>query len=258
MFHTGLLHRPEINHGGNAMRLKSLIRRRPSASLVISAIALFVALGGASYAAVSIPANSVGNSQLKKGAVSTSKVKNNAITYKKVAQHTIGLKRVDNSKIQTRVSGTCSGNSAIDTITQGGKVTCHSTLPPEFGASSDSTAVPTTSTTVVSKLLPGGNYLLNANVYATVSGGAAGQQVSITCTLQVASGSSQTRTVTADVGSASVTEQVALPLTFPAAVASPQGTGHVDCAHTASNPATPDPTVKAISTLNAIATSSNS
>ena len=47
------------------MHLRSLFRRRPTASMVISLIALFVALGGASYAAVSIPNNSVGNAQLK-------------------------------------------------------------------------------------------------------------------------------------------------------------------------------------------------
>ena len=123
------------------------------------------------------------------------------------------------------MSGTCGGNSAINTVAQGGKVTCHATLPPEFGAASDSAAVPTTSATVVSKLLPGGNYLLNSNVYATISGGTAGQQVSVACTLQVASGSSQTRTVSVEIGPKTQTQRVAIPLTFPAAVASPQGTG---------------------------------
>jgi hypothetical protein len=241
------------------MRLHSLVRRRPSASLVISVIALFVALGGVGYAAVSIPANSVGNAQLKNNAVSTSKIKNNAVNYKKVAQHTIGLQRVDNTKIQTRVSGTCTGNSAISTVTQGGKVTCQSTLPPQFGAASDSAAVPTApnSNTVVSKLLPGGNYLLSSNVYATISGGAANQQVSVTCTLQVASGSSQIRTVSVQLGTGAPTQRVAIPMTFPAAVASPQGTVHVDCQHTAS-PVAPGLTVNAVSTLNAVATSSNS
>lgn len=52
------------------------MRRHLTPSLVISMIALFVALGGASYAAVKIPKNSVGSSQLKKNAVSSSKVKN--------------------------------------------------------------------------------------------------------------------------------------------------------------------------------------
>lgn len=242
------------------MRMQSLFRRRPSASLVISVIALFVAMGGVGYAAVQIPANSVGNSQLKNNAVSNSKIKDNSVNYKKIASHTIGLQRVDNTKIQTRVSGTCAGNSAINTVAQGGKVTCHSTLPPEFGAASDSAAVSGTPTTVVSKLLPGGTYLLTSNVYANITNvvPAAGQSVSVTCTLQVASGSSQTRTVSVEIGPKARTQRVAMPLTFPAAVASPQGTVHVDCSQSASDPATPAPTVNAVSTLNAVATSSNS
>ena len=78
------------------------------------------------------------------------------------------------------MSGTCQNASAINTIAQGGKVTCQSTLPTEFGASSDSTTVGTASTTVVSKILPAGNYLLTATQYATInpSATAAGQQVS--------------------------------------------------------------------------------
>jgi hypothetical protein len=51
------------------------ITRRLSYSNVIASLALFVALGGASYAAVALPANSVGTKQLKKSAVSASKLK---------------------------------------------------------------------------------------------------------------------------------------------------------------------------------------
>jgi hypothetical protein len=47
----------------------------PSPALVISLIALFVALGGTSYAAISsLPANSVGTQQLKNGAVTAAKL----------------------------------------------------------------------------------------------------------------------------------------------------------------------------------------
>lgn len=46
----------------------------PSPALVISCIALFVAVGGTAYAATSLPANSVGSRQLKKGAVTPRKV----------------------------------------------------------------------------------------------------------------------------------------------------------------------------------------
>jgi hypothetical protein len=55
------------------------MRLRPSAPLVISSIALAVALGGTGYAAVVLPANSVGTAQLKNGAVIGSKVKKHTL-----------------------------------------------------------------------------------------------------------------------------------------------------------------------------------
>jgi hypothetical protein len=51
------------------------IRRRPSPALVISCLALAVALGGTGYAASVLPANSVGTKQLMNGAVVAAKVK---------------------------------------------------------------------------------------------------------------------------------------------------------------------------------------
>ena len=178
--------------------------------------------------------------------------------YKKIAQHTIGLQRIDATKVQVRVSGTCTNDSAINAVTQGGKVTCHSTLPSQFGASSDPATVGTTSNTVVSKILPAGNYLLNANSYATINPAstAMGQQVQVTCTLSAANGSSQSRTVSVEVGPSARTQVVAIPMTFPTTVGAPQGTAHVDCLH-AATPATPDPGVTVQSTLNAIPTQSN-
>jgi hypothetical protein len=53
--------------------------RRPSPALVVSVIALTVALGGTSYAAIVLPANSVGTKQIKKNAVTTAKVKNGTL-----------------------------------------------------------------------------------------------------------------------------------------------------------------------------------
>jgi hypothetical protein len=60
------------------------ITRRLSYSNVIASLALFVALGGASYAAVALPANSVGTKQLNKNAVTASKLKPNAVSSAKV------------------------------------------------------------------------------------------------------------------------------------------------------------------------------
>jgi hypothetical protein len=45
----------------------------------IAYAALFIALGGTSYAAVTLPARSVGNTQLKSNAVTSSKVKNRSL-----------------------------------------------------------------------------------------------------------------------------------------------------------------------------------
>src|SRR5215213_8978541 len=50
----------------------------------IGLLALFIALGGTSYAAVALPANSVGTKQIKKNAVTSTKIKKNAVTSTKV------------------------------------------------------------------------------------------------------------------------------------------------------------------------------
>ena len=46
---------------------------RPTYANVVATLALFVALGGASYAAVTLPRNSVGSAQLRNGSVTLSK-----------------------------------------------------------------------------------------------------------------------------------------------------------------------------------------
>lgn len=50
----------------------------------MATLGVFIALGGASYAAVALPANSVGTTALKKSAVTGSKIKRNAVTSAKV------------------------------------------------------------------------------------------------------------------------------------------------------------------------------
>ena len=57
--------------------MKVLFLRRPSAATVIASIALLVALGGTSIAAVNalVPKNSVGTQQIRNRAVTAAKVK---------------------------------------------------------------------------------------------------------------------------------------------------------------------------------------
>jgi hypothetical protein len=59
--------------------VKTFWKHRPSPATVIACIALIVALGGTGYAAVTLPANSVGTAQLKKNAVTSLKVKNGSL-----------------------------------------------------------------------------------------------------------------------------------------------------------------------------------
>jgi hypothetical protein len=56
------------------MALKS-----PSPALVVSCVALAVALGGTGYAVTTLPKNSVGGTQIKSNAVTSSKVKNGSL-----------------------------------------------------------------------------------------------------------------------------------------------------------------------------------
>jgi hypothetical protein len=53
--------------------------RKPSPATLIALLALFVALGGSSYAALQLPTGSVGTKQLKNGAVTSKKVRNNSL-----------------------------------------------------------------------------------------------------------------------------------------------------------------------------------
>jgi hypothetical protein len=75
--------------------MQKLLGRRPSPAMVVACLALIVALGGTSVAAVSqlVPRNSVGPRQLQFGAVTRPKIRNNAVTSAKVANRS--LLRVD-------------------------------------------------------------------------------------------------------------------------------------------------------------------
>jgi hypothetical protein len=59
-------------------------RFRPSPAMVVAFIALFIAIGGSSYAVTRLPAKSVGAKQLKRNAVRNVNIAKNAVTGAKV------------------------------------------------------------------------------------------------------------------------------------------------------------------------------
>ena len=71
--------------------MKQLSNFRPSPVMVVACIALTVALGGTSVAAIqALPRNSVGAKQLKRNAVNGAKVKNNSLGGADVNEATLG------------------------------------------------------------------------------------------------------------------------------------------------------------------------
>jgi hypothetical protein len=66
-----------------------LLSYRPSAAMVVAMIALFVAMGGTTYAVKRLPKRSVGPAQLKKDAVRTRNIKARNVTRSRIAKKSI-------------------------------------------------------------------------------------------------------------------------------------------------------------------------
>jgi hypothetical protein len=65
--------------------MSRLLGHRPSPAMVVAVLALFIAMAGTSYAAIKLPANSVGSKQIKTNAVVSSKIKDGSLTRKDFA-----------------------------------------------------------------------------------------------------------------------------------------------------------------------------
>jgi hypothetical protein len=84
-----------------ARTLKALEARLSYAN-VVATLALFVALGGVSWAAITLPRDSVGSAQLKRGAVTAKKIHNGAVTGAKLKPGTITGRRIKRGTITRR------------------------------------------------------------------------------------------------------------------------------------------------------------
>jgi hypothetical protein len=77
----------------------------------MATIAVFIALGGASYAALKLPKNSVGSKQLKKNAVTTAKLKNESVAAAKVKKGTLTGTQINASTLGTVPNATHAGSA---------------------------------------------------------------------------------------------------------------------------------------------------
>jgi hypothetical protein len=243
----------------------SRLPKRPSASMVVATLALFVALSGGAYAAVVIPQNSVGSAQLKSGAVTfkklasgavgTKDLANNSVSYTKIAKGQIGHARVSQSQIQWRVTGTCAGEFAIQSIADTGKVTCAQTLPNSYSTAGLTEPLTSASAAVVlaDETLPTASaYSVTADPYVEVSGTTgANQNVLVTC--EIAAGTNtETRSVSFALGADHEQGVNSIPLTLQVPTLTAATVTAVACV-SASN-GTTAPTVQVSSGINAIQT----
>lgn len=88
------------------------MRRHLTFANVMSVIALFCALGGGAYAAVTLPKNSVGSKQIKKAAVTNAKLAKNAVTGAKVKDGSLTASDINISTLPKVGSATNADNAA--------------------------------------------------------------------------------------------------------------------------------------------------
>jgi hypothetical protein len=103
------------------------IRSKLTYANVVATLALFIALGGVSYAAVKLPKNSVGEKQIKKNAVTAKKIKKNSVTGAKVKDGSlsnadINLDLAKLGKVPSAAVADTSGD-AEEVVVKTGKVT---------------------------------------------------------------------------------------------------------------------------------------
>jgi hypothetical protein len=94
---------------------KILRGRRPlTFANVVSLLALFVALGGSSYAAISLPSNSVGSAQIRTASVGSSEIKTGAVKSSEIATNAVGRSEIRADAVnQSEIAANAVGTSEL-------------------------------------------------------------------------------------------------------------------------------------------------
>ncbi len=156
------------------------LRGRLTYANVMATVAVFVALGGSSYAALSLPKKSVGTKQLKRNAITSSKVRNGAITGADVNESSFGqvpsAATAANATNATNAGHATNADQATnaghatnaDKATNAGSATTARTANAAFSTyHDDSIPLPDSSAPLATLNIPTpGNYVVNAKFVA--------------------------------------------------------------------------------------------
>jgi hypothetical protein len=97
-----------------------LSRLRPSPAAGIALLALFVSLGGTTYAVTALPTNSVGTAQLKDAAVTEDELANRSVISRKLATGAVIPRTIARASITgSRIAPNAIGGEQVDEATLG-------------------------------------------------------------------------------------------------------------------------------------------
>lgn len=99
--------------------LRQRLKSKLTYANAMATTAVFIALGGTSYAAMKLPADSVGSTQLKNGSIGAAKLKGAAVTSPKIAKEAVNGSKIALSTLGTVPSAQVA-TSANDAKTLGG------------------------------------------------------------------------------------------------------------------------------------------
>lgn len=182
----------------------SFLRRHLTYANVVASLALFLALGGAAFAATQLPRNSVGTGQLKPEAVTSGKIA------KKTRNQLRGATGPQGPQGKTGKAGAKGATGARGATGATGAKGANGTdgTGPAFEVFATGKAIGTGSTTIASQNLGAGAYVISANV--VVEGPA---EATVLCLLNT--GGEATGTIPA--GGGATTLSLSVTATFGAA-----------------------------------------
>jgi hypothetical protein len=139
--------------------------RRMSPALVVSFVALFVALGGSAYAVSStLPDNSVGTAQLRNGAVTTIKIADHAVTGTKLNLHGVTVPNAQNAANLTGAGWGLVDASPTDATLSDGHNASVSNVGPGEWCISVAGASPASAPIVVTDEFSNDSTIINPNI----------------------------------------------------------------------------------------------